>query len=358
MKPPVALLAASTIVCVAVVFASEASATAFKRIDLISNQAGVAKNQDPDLVNSWGIAHAPGGPLWVADNETGLATVYDRKTGAKQGLTVTIPKGAPTGMAYVKQDDDNDIDFPISAGGNTGPSVFAFVSEAGLISGWNPDVDANNAVTAVDLSGSHAVFKGVAVAHRREGLYAADFHNNKVLRFGEQFQLEGTFTDPDLPKNFAPFNVAILNDHLYVAFAKREKDGDDEVDGKGLGYIDVFEKGGRLRQHLVANGLLNAPWGMTIAPSSFSEFAGALLVGNFGDGRINAFNPDNGEFLGTLTNAGGHPLKIDGLWALDAGPDGSVAFSAGPDDESNGLVGLIEPMGAKVALKKQRSLPA
>jgi len=250
--------------------------------------------------------------------------------------------GAPTGQVFVPQDDDGDMDFPISKNGASGPSAFIFVTEAGTIEGWNPNVDQTHAVVAVDHSAQDAVYKGVAIK-AREKLYAADFSNNRVEVFNDQFKQIDSFTDPDLPKRFAPFNVAWLNGNLYVAFAKREKGGDDEVDHAGLGYVDVFSPTGHLLKHLIANGPLNAPWGMTIAPDSFGEFAGALLVGNFGDGRINAFNPDTGAFLGTLSRLSGKPVKIDGLWALQAGPDGAVTFAAGPNDESDGLVGLIRP---------------
>jgi len=241
----------------------------------------------------------------------------------------------------VPQEDDGDVDFPVQKKGASGPSIFIFVTEAGTIEGWNPNVDQDNAIVAVDLSAQDSVFKGVALAHER--LFAADFHNNKVEVFDEQFHQINAFTDPSLPKRFAPFNVARLNGLLYVSFAKREKGGDDDVHGPGLGYVDVFGGRGGLIKHLIANGPLNAPWGMTIAPKGFGGFSGALLVGNFGNGQINAFDPKTGEFLGTLMRPGGRPLKIDGLWALEAGPGIAVTFSAGPNDESDGLVGQIKP---------------
>ena len=336
-------LAAGIVACAVFALASGASAAGYKVVNLVSNQVGVAQNQDPDLVNAWGIAHGPGGPLWVSDNGTGKSTVYDRVTGVKQSLTVTIPGGENTGTVYVPQDNDDDVDFPITENGTTGSSYFIFVSEGGLITGWNPTVDANNAVVAVDMSSQAASFKGVALSSGREELYVADFHNNKVLRFGEQFQLEGSFTDPALPKRFAPFNVAVFGGNVFVAFAKREKGGDDEVAGAGLGYVDVFTRGGRLQQRLIANGPLNAPWGMAFAPPNFGQFGGALLVGNFGDGHINAFDRTTGALFGQLTKPTGEPLKIDGLWGIEPGPGGTnITFAAGPDDESNGLVGLIE----------------
>src|SRR5205823_1303662 len=150
------------------------------------------------------------------------------------------------------------------------------------------------------------------------------------------------FTDASLPKHFAPFNVAWLNNKLYVSFAKRARGSIDEVDGKGLGYVDVFDIQGNLVQHLVSNGNLNAPWGMTIAPSGFGKFSGGLLVGNFGDGRIHAYDATTGSVMGTLKDDHGAALKIDGLWSLFPGPnDSTIIFSAGPDDEAHGLLGQI-----------------
>jgi len=321
-----------------------APATTFQVTNLISNQAGVAANTDPDLVNSWGIAQLGTGPLWVADNETGLATVYNHRTGEKLSTTVTIPSGAPTGIVAVPDKGDGNIVFPITANGVTDRSVFIFVTENGRIEGWNPNVDPANAVVAVDKSMHGSVYKGVSLSDRDKNLlYAADFEHGNVNVFDSNFKQVNSFTDNELPKRFAPFNVKVVGDDVYVAFAKREKGGIDNVDGPGLGYVDVFRRNGPLKGRLISNGVLNAPWGMEIAPATFGTFAGDLLVGNFGDGKINAFDKDTGEFLGTLTNADGTPIVIDGLWALENRPLGSLTFSAGPDDEENGLVGTIAP---------------
>jgi uncharacterized protein (TIGR03118 family) len=175
-------------------------------------------------------------------------------------------------------------------------------------------------------------------------MLTADFANNRVQIIDTTWTEVSTFTDSSLPKNFAPFNVQVLNGKVYVAFAKRQKHGTDELHGKGLGYVDVFDLSGNLQTQLVAKGLLNAPWGMAIAPSNFGAFSGALLVGNFGDGHINVYNATTGAPLGTLGNKKGKPLKIDGLWALDSGPGTSkVQFSAGPNEETHGLIGTITP---------------
>jgi uncharacterized protein (TIGR03118 family) len=323
-----------------------APATTFQVTKLISNQAGVAANTDPDLVNAWGVAQLGTGPLWVADNGSGVSTVYDHRTGEKLPLTVTIPGGAPTGMVAIPDDGDGIVDFPITKNGVTGQSVFIFVTENGRIEGWNPNVDAQNAVVAVDRSDHGVVFKGVGLSDGKDLLYAADFQHGRVDAFDSHFNIVNAFTDPELPMRYKPFNVRVLGGLVYVAFAKREKGGIDNVNGPGFGYVDVFLRDGHLKTRLIANGVLNAPWGMAIAPPNFGTFAGDLLVGNFGDGKINAFDRNTGNFVGTLTDAGGSPIVIDGLWALENKPSNSVTFSAGPDDEANGLVGLITPVAA------------
>jgi uncharacterized protein (TIGR03118 family) len=275
----------------------------------------------------------------VADNGTGVSTVYDHGTGEKLALTVTIPNGAPTGMVFVKNGG-----FPITENGVTDDSVFIFVTENGRIEGWNPNVDPTNAVIAVDNSAHRSVYKGVGLSDGKSQLYAADFQRGNVHVFDSTFTEINKFTDNQLPKRFAPFNVKVIAGEVYVAFAEREKGGIDNVNGPGLGYVDVFRRDGHLKTRLISNGVLNAPWGMEIAPASFGTFAGDLLVGNFGDGTINAFNKDTGEFLGTLTDSNSAPIVIDGLWALENRPFGKVTFSAGPDEEANGLVGTITPV--------------
>lgn len=348
-----AVLGSTALAAGAAVAASAKSPPAgagFEAVYLVSNHPGVAATYDPDLVNAWGISHGPGTPLWVSDNGTNKSTLYDRKTGQKVPLTVEIRHGgAPTGNVFVPQKDDGDVDFPIRKNGVSGPSIFIFVTEAGAIQGWNPNVDLTHAVLAVDRSAQNSVFKGLALGGANDRLFAADFSNNEVEVFDDHFHQINAFTDTSLPTRFAPFNVALINGKLYVAFARRERGGTDEVDRRGLGYIDVFDLGGRLQQHLVSNGPLDAPWGMTIAPQGFGAFSGALLVGNFGNGRINAFDPNTGEFLGTVSHPNGNPIKIDGLWGLDSGPDGKVTFAAGPNGESDGLLGLIEPASPSVA---------
>ncbi|HWY16061.1 MAG TPA: TIGR03118 family protein [Rhizomicrobium sp.] len=311
------------------------AAPVFKITKLVSDQAGKAKNADTNLVNAWGLSQAPGGPLWVSDNGTGLSTVYNQGTGVNTGLVVTIPSGVPTGTVY------NISGFKISENGKSGAAQFIFDSEAGIISGWNFSVDSSNAIIAYDGSAQGSVYKGLAIDTSSELLFAADFHNNQVQIFDSNWNLVGAFTDKSLPKRYAPFDVAVINGSVYVTFAKQDSAKHDEIDGPGLGYVDVFDEKGNLVKQLTGQGPLNAPWGMAIAPSTFGSFAGDLLVGNFGDGWVNAFDPTTGTYAGPLSTSKG-PIAIDGLWGLDAVPGGDITFSAGPRKENHGLVGLIK----------------
>ena len=310
----------------------------FQVVPLVSDQAGVAPFTDPNLVNPWGLSQAPGNPLWVSDNHTNLSTLYDPSTGQPQSLVVNIPSDGPTGTVFVPP----GTGFPITENDVTDDSIFLFDTEGGAILGWSYNVDLNNAIIGVDNSANGSVYKGLAYDPTDVLLFAADFHNNQVQVYDRNWNLVRSFTDPSLPKNFAPFNVQWLNDKLYVAFAEREADGDDEVAGKGLGYVEVFDTQGVMLKHLVSNAQLNAPWGLVIAPPGFGKYAGDLLVGNFGDGRIHAYDANKGTFKGTLRGAKSKPITIDGLWALFPGPnDNTIMFSAGPDDEQHGLLGQI-----------------
>lgn len=305
------------------------AATAFKIVNLVSDQSGKAKNTDPNLVNAWGLAQGPGkDPIWSADNGTGLSTVYAQGSGQVQNLVVTIPDGVPTGVVYAPS-----IGFKISESGKSGDSAFIFDSEAGVLSGWNSSVDATNAVIAVDNSSKGAGYTGLALDTKSKLLFAANFSQNQVEVYNTKWKLTTTFTDTTL-SGYGPYNVAIINGNVYVTFVNFSAGG---------GYVDVFSESGTLQTQLVVNGKLNLPWGLTIAPSTFGTFANSLLVGNLGDGRINAYDPSTGNFLGTLSNSKGRPLVVDGLWALDPVPKGKVTFSAGPGGYSFGLIGLIEP---------------
>lgn len=313
----------------------------------VADTEGNAPITDTDLVNSWGISQAPGGPIWVADAGTGVSTVYDRRTFDKQPLTVTIPApggvgpSLPTGTVF---SSFGGPDFPITEGATTGGSYFLFATIRGVIAGWSPIVNPNRAVIAVDDSAEGAVYTGATIAHvgAQARLYVADFANNEVAVYGPDFTEIGDFTDPDVPEGYAPFNVQALNNKLYVTFALRDPDEGDEETGPGLGFVDVFDVQGHLLKRLVSNGALNAPWGLVIAPDGFGKFAGQLLVGNFGDGRINVYDKNTGDYLGRLRDANGDPIKIDGLWALAPGAGQTLTFASGPKDEKHGLMGQIE----------------
>ena len=305
---------------------------------LVADQQGAAPNTDPNLVNSWGLSRDDEGLLWVTDNGTDLATSYDSNTGVPTGTAINIPMGAPTGNVYVSE----GIDFQISENGKSGPAELLFDTESGAIEGWNEDVDANNAVVAVDNSAKGAVYKGLALDTATQRLFAANFTQNQVEVYDTGFNLINTFTDPTL-QGYGPFNVVDINGLLYVSFANQGKVCCDEVDRPHLGYVDVFSADGQQQKRLISKGKLEAPWGMTIAPAGFGSLAGALLVGNFGDGRINAYDPGTGAYIATLRTANGRILKIDGLWGLITASDNQVEFAAGPSDESHGLVGRLSP---------------
>ena len=338
----------------------------FSITNRVSDQPGVAPVTDPLLVNAWGLSQGPGTLLWVANNGTNSSTIYDPASFAKNPLNVNVP-GAPTGTTFVGVNNA----FNVTEAGKTGNTLFAFATEGGQIEGWNPTVDLHNALVAFDGSAQGAEFKGLTMGvqglttaqiavdtpngvlsvsnpirtsrNLTPLLFATDFGANVVEAFDSKFNKVMSFTDPLLPPNYSPFNVQTLNGLLYVTFANRAPGAHDETAGPGLGFVDVFDTSGHFLRRLVSGGPLNAPWGLAIAPRSFGKFAGALLVGNFGDGKINAFNPVTGHFIGELKSGDGGSAAIDGLWALHTGPNGTITFSAGPDDESHGLVGSIAP---------------
>lgn len=319
----------------------------FAQTNLVSNQPGLAANTNPNVVNPWGLAQTETSPLWVSDNGSGKSTVHT-STGASTGLVVNIPApgggaGAPTGAVT----NPSTTDFAVSQGGKSGASRFLFATEDGTIAGWSPSVNANAAVIAVNQASQGAVFKGLTIAQQgsSDRLFAADFANGRVDVFDNNFRSVGSFTDPSVPAGFAPFNVQNVNGALIVTFAKRQARGTDDQPGRGNGIVDVFDTSGTLIRRLATGGTLNSPWGVTLAPANFGQFSNALLVGNFGDGRVNAFDPVSGRFLGQVTKPGGQPLTIDGLWALHPtqGRSNSLTFSAGPNGEKNGLIGTLKP---------------
>src|SRR5437016_7781804 len=259
----------SLAVALALLASPAIGATAFKITKLDSDIAGKAAHTDPNLVNPWGMAQSGNNPIWVSDNGTGLSTLYDQGTGNIGGLVVTIPSGAPTGIVF-----NSTSSWQISENGRSGAASFIFDSEAGIISGWNSSVDGTNAVVAYDGSGAGSVYKALAIDTSSTLLFAADFANNRVQVFDGTFTPVNSFTDKNL-RGYAPFDVAVIGGKLYVTFAKQAKTCCDEKHGAGLGAVDIFDESGNLLKHLIARGgALNAPWGMTIAPSSLNEFAG------------------------------------------------------------------------------------
>ena len=311
---------------------------------LVSDQPGVAPVVDPDLVNAWGLAASATSPWWVADNGTSKSTLYNGNTGQKSALTVTVgADSGPTGVVF-----NTGTGFVVTSGANSAPARFIFDSEDGLIRGWNPAVEATNAVVSPADPVPGAIYKGLAISGGM--LYAADFHNGLVDVFDGSWALVNQFTDPGLPAGYAPFGIQAIGSRIFVAFAKQDDDAEDEVAGQGLGFVDVFDTAGNLVARVAQRGQLNAPWGLALAPADFGRFSGDLLVGNFGDGEISAFEPQaNGhfEFRGQLRNGSGQPIAIDGLWALgfgngaNAGPTHTLFFTAGPDEETHGLFGRI-----------------
>lgn len=327
----------------------------YQQTNLVSDLAGVAKLTDPKLVNPWGLVHAPTSPWWIANNNAGVSTLYNGQ-GRAVPLVVTIPApagshagtlAAPTGVVF-----NSTSDFTVSKNGHAGPSLFIFATEDGTISGWNPNVDRTHAILAVDRStvGAGAVYKGLALGSTAHGtfLYAADFRLGTVEMFDSHFHLAGSFTDPSVPKGYAPFGIQNIGGNLYVTFALQNAAKHDDVSGPGHGFVDVFDTSGKMIRRLISRGQLNSPWGLALAPANFGQFSHALLVGNFGDGRINVFDPNTGASLGQLKNRSGAPIVIDDLWGLAFG-NGAVAgatnelfFAAGIHDEMHGLFGKIQ----------------
>jgi len=339
----------------------------FNQINLVSDIPGLAQSVDPDLVNPWGMSSSATSPIWVSDNGTGLATLYNG-AGVKQSLIVTIaPPPASTGPAAPDGQVFNagapGSAFNVTAGGKSGSSKFIFATEDGTISGWSPGVNATNSIIAVDNSAgtTSAVYKGLAIGTSGgvTRLYAANFRSGQVEIYDQNFALIGTITDPSVPAGYAPFNVQVLNGQLYVTFAVQDGAKHDDVAGAGNGIVDRFNLDGTGMTRLVSNGgPLDSPWGLALAPSAFGSLAGDLLVGNFGDGTIDAFTASGG-FIGALLNTQGTPIAIDGLWGLlpgnggNGGSPNSLYFTAGPNGESDGLFGFLavpEPASAMLLL--------
>jgi len=326
-----------------------AGLNAYTQHNLVSDGAVHADHTDPNLVNAWGLVFNPRSDIWVADAGSGVSTLYD-SAGKPVSLVVKIPGGNPTGIVY-----NGSAAFGVSKGGASGASAFIFATEHGRICGWNYSVDSTHAITMVDQGPkTGSVYKGLAIVdtgRTAPRLYATDFHNGRIDIFNQHFRPvrlpAGAFTDPYVPKRFAPFGIQNIGGALYVTYAKQDKAGHDAVHGAGLGFVDVYSANGRLLRRLVGRGHLNAPWGLARAPADFGRFSRSLLVANFGDGSIDAYAIADGKFLGQLRRPNHRPLKIDGLWGIRFGngrpqqPTNALFFAAGPDHEKHGLYGRI-----------------
>jgi uncharacterized protein (TIGR03118 family) len=338
---------------------------------------------DPDLINSWGISQGPGTPIWVSDNNAGVATLYGVGKNAagnvdsltKVPLTVTVPaldgqpgQGSPTGTVFsgATAAGTFDVTQMINGMAQTDKADFLFDTEDGTIQAWGVGTSGGSpafpttTTIEVNQAAQNASFKGLTINTANPSspvIYAADFTNNKVEMFNGAFQQIGSFTDHDLPPGFAPFNVQELNGLVYVTYALVKRGTNEEVDGLGLGFVDVFTTSGQKIRTLVAGGLLDAPWGLMIAPAGFGKFAGDLLVGNFGDGFINAYNPKTGQFEGVLLQPNGRPVHLQGLWSLFPGSNGSIIFSSGPGpQQDHGLVGALTASTFKASWASQSTV--
>ncbi len=315
---------------------------------LVSDSAATnALHHDTNLVNAWGLAFNPQGYSWIANAGTGTSTLYDGN-GVPQSLVVTLNQGSPAGIVY-----NGTTDFSITENGASGAAPFIFATLQGQISAWAPGVDGTHSFTIVDNSTSGAVYTGLAIDTSAGGdmLYAADFTKGTVEVFSGTFSPvtpAGGFVDSTLPAGYAPFGIQQIGDKIYVAYAQPDPTTHEKT-GAGLGLVDVFDKQGNLLSHLIpTGGALNAPWGLAIAPANFGKFSNMLLVGNFGDGKINVYDPATGAMQGTLSNNDGSAIVVPGLWALQFGnginaqPANTLFYTAGPGQEQHGLYGRID----------------
>jgi uncharacterized protein (TIGR03118 family) len=368
--------------------AGYACAGGYTQTNLVTNggdPAVTATFTDPNLVNPWGISFFPGqSPFWVSDNNAGLATLYDG-AGINQGLVVETP--APTDpIDTATVDNDNNgtptgqvanlfapvgafpivIPGPLNTTIDTGPALFIFATEDGTILAWNappfvspglPDPDSDfpisdDAFKVADNSGSGAVYKGLALATRTVGtnanvpfLYATNFRTGNVDVFDSNFgaaTVTGSFKDPNVQAGYAPFGIQTINNNLWVTYAQQDAAKHDPVNKPGHGFVSIFDTDGNLLSHFAQHGHLSSPWGVGLAPASFGQFGNDILIGNFGDGQINAFDPTNGHWLGMLSDAKGKPIINPGLWSVTfSGAEGQTAVNAEPDTLyiTAGLVG-------------------
>jgi uncharacterized protein (TIGR03118 family) len=315
---------------------------------LVSDVPGAAAATDPNLVNGWGLTRSATSPWWVADNGSNKSTLYT-SAGAINALVVGVD-GGPTGAVFAGIAGN----FLVASTASTtlAPANFIFASEDGKIRAWR---GGSTAALVTAQGGSGAIYKGLAIAQPSTGgplLYATDFHNARVDVFNGAWQNAtpaGAFLDPTLPDGYAPFGIQTIGSRVFVSYAKQDADAEDELAGESLGFVDAYGLDGALLARVAQHGQLNAPWGLALAPTTFGRYAGDLLIGNFGNGEINAFEETQAVFehRGTLRDTDGKKLAIDGLWALEFGNTGSngspetLFFTAGPDEESHGLFGTV-----------------
>ncbi|HLJ33737.1 MAG TPA: TIGR03118 family protein [Ktedonobacteraceae bacterium] len=354
MRPRLLITFYTLVVLLMLLFPATASARStsggfYQQTNLTSDISGKAQFTDKNLVNPWGISFAPGGPFWVSDEGTGLSTLYNG-SGKPQPLIVTIPPapggtvGTPTGTVY-----NSTPGFVVTENGKSGASLFLFDSLDGTISGWSPGVDATHAIIAVNNSGK-AVYTGLAIGNNRSGtfLYAANFAAGTIDVFDKNFApatLHGSFKDASIPAGYAPFNIQLVGSNLYVMYARQDRKA-----GVGNGFVNIFDTNGNFIKRLISHSKLNLPWGVAMAPANFGQFSNDLLVGNFGNGRIHAFDPSTGAFLGTLDDSSGKPIVNGHLWTLVFGNGGQggqtnqLFFTAGIQNEQHGLFGILTAM--------------
>ncbi|MEM5328380.1 TIGR03118 family protein [Paraburkholderia sp. JHI2823] len=326
--------------------------SSFTATALVSDGAVPAAHTDVNLKNPWGVAFNPKGFAWVADNGTNVATLYDGN-GVPQSLIVTIPAGkngsaSPTGIVF-----NGTQSFTVTETGKSGAAAFIFAGEGGTITAWAPAVAPTSAFVMYDDGTGGAVYKGLALAAMNNSnfLYATDFHNNKIDVFNTAFAkvaMPGAFSDPAIPAGFAPFGIQAIGANLFVTYAMQDAAKHDDVAGTGLGMVDMYDTAGNLKQRFATGGPLNAPWGVAQAPGNFGSMSGAILIGNFGDGTINAFNASSGQSMGPLSASNGSPLVEHGVWGIAFGndlsnqPSNTLFFAAGPNDEADGVYGRID----------------
>ena len=318
----------------------------YSQTNLVSDNSGInATHTDVNLVNPWGIAIDSGGYFWIAANHSGNALVYNNY-GTQVTNNVSIKKGtlgvaSPSGVVFNTTSDFGIVD--------NGPSSMIFATEDGFITAWSMSTG-NATMIVADRSAANAVYKGIALAvdNNSNYLYAADFHNARIDVFDKNFALvTKTFSDPNIPSGFAPFNIRNINGMLYVTYAMQKgPDNMDDQSGAGNGYVDVFMPSGALVKRFASQGTLNSPWGMAAAPTSFGQGTGAILIGNFGDGHINIFDA-SGNYKGQLMN-GSSIVTISGLWDIAfnniMGDPNQLYFTSGPDSENHGLFGYLKRM--------------